>query len=91
MYTNSYHHTVSSPILCAFREALADICREGLHASIERHISSAKRFQKGVESLGLQIYVENPNLRLPTINVINVPNGVNSQLVFDYAMEKYLF
>lgn len=77
-------------MLCALREALADICREGLCASIERHINSSKRFQMGVEALGLEMYIENSNLRLPAINVIRVPNGVNSRLVFDYAREKYI-
>lgn len=73
----------------ALREALANVCREGLQNSIERHINASNHFQMGIEALGLEMYVDNVNQRFPTINVIKVPDGINSQLIIDYALKKY--
>lgn len=83
-----YHHTLSAPLLYALREALANVCREGIQHSIERHINVSNRFQMGIKALGLEMYVDNVSQRFPTINVIKVPDGINSQLIIDYALNK---
>ncbi|XP_037959842.1 serine--pyruvate aminotransferase, mitochondrial [Teleopsis dalmanni] len=84
-----YHHTVSSTLLYGLREALAQLCAIGLENVIHRHQECAWRLQDGIEEIGLEMFVSDENDRLPTVNTIKVPPGVDWRKVAEYAMRKY--
>ncbi|XP_018798925.1 PREDICTED: serine--pyruvate aminotransferase, mitochondrial [Bactrocera latifrons] len=84
-----YHHTISSTLLYGLREALAQFCALGRKNVIHRHQECSHRLQCGVEEIGLEMFVVKASDRLPTVNTIKVPAGVEWQKVSQYAMRKY--
>lgn len=82
------HHTVSLIVLYGLREALAEICEQGLDAFRDRHSENSKRLQKGLQKMGLELFVERPEERLPTITSVRIPYGVNWNKVSDYLLER---
>ncbi|BFG01052.1 serine--pyruvate aminotransferase mitochondrial-like [Drosophila madeirensis] len=84
-----YHHTISSTLLYGLREALAHFCAVGLKAVVRRHQECSRRLQLGIEELGLEMFVQREDERLPTVNTIKVPFGVDWKKVAEYAMRKY--
>lgn len=89
--SRNYHHTISSTLLYGLREALAHVCTQGLENVILSHQKAAKRLQKGLLDMGLQLFVNDPVVRLPTITTILIPAYiVNWKKVNEYAMKKYV-
>lgn len=84
-----YHHTVSSTLLYGLREAIAIVCQQGLKSMIRRHFECSYRLQKGIENMGMEMFVPEPNQRMSSINAIKIPNGVDWRRVSQYAMNKY--
>ncbi|XP_034657607.1 LOW QUALITY PROTEIN: serine--pyruvate aminotransferase, mitochondrial-like [Drosophila subobscura] len=84
-----YHHTISSTLLYGLREALAHFCAVGLIGVVRRHQECSRRLQLGIEELGLEMFVQREDERLPTVNTIKVPFGVDWKKVAEYAMRKY--
>lgn len=84
-----YHHTISSTLLYGLREALAIFCTMELKPVIRRHMDCSFRLQKGIEDMGMQMFVEIPSDRLATVNTIKIPAGVDWKKVSEYAMNKY--
>lgn len=84
----SYHHTISSTILCGLREALALVVEEGLEKRIARHTHCAKILHEGLKKLDVEFFVENENIRLPTITTIAIPKGIDWRTVMNYADKK---
>lgn len=85
---NSYHHTACATLFYGLREALAIFASEGILASIYRHRACASRLQIGIESMGLEMFVEKLSDRLPTVNAVKVPAGVDWKAVSDYAAKQ---
>ena len=54
----------------AMREALAIVSEEGLEAMWKRHVDVHNQLWQGLNELGLQPFVENPDDRLITVNTI---------------------
>lgn len=86
--TRIYHHTISSTLLYGLREAIAIVCQQGLKNVIRRHIECSYRLQKGIESMGLEMFVPESSQRMSSINVVKIPNGVDWRRVSQYAMNK---
>lgn len=86
-----YHHTISSTLLYGLREALALLASMGLKSVIRRHKECSFRLQKGIEDMGLELFVPIQDDRLSTVNTVKVPKGVDWRKVSDYAMNKYFF
>ncbi|GJP60456.1 hypothetical protein CLOP_g17674 [Closterium sp. NIES-67] len=86
---NVYHHTSIGSNIMALREALALVVDEGLESVWHRHRSLADKLHAGIEELGLELFVKDPSLRLPTVTTIKVPEGVHWAQVTSYLMEKY--
>lgn len=86
----SYHHTGCATLFYGLREALAMAAEEGLESLIKRHKECSERFIRGVEAMGLEMYVPDPKNRLPTVNAINMPKGVDQLKITEYASKKYL-
>ena len=88
----TYHHTPPISIVFALREALRIVFEEGLEASWQRHKQSQMALIAGLEALGLELFVSNPNDRLPTVTSVHVPKGaddlrVRRQLLDEFGIE----
>lgn len=85
-----YHHTAPTNAMYGLREGLAIICEEGLENCWRRHRLCADRLQEGLAQLGLEMFVPNPEHRLPTVNTIKVPEGLDWKAVIGYCMKNHL-
>lgn len=87
----AYHHTAPVNALYALHESLIILKEEGLEASWQRHKKNHLALKAGLEALGLSLIVEE-NARLPQLNAVSIPEGVNEaqvrkQLLNDYQLE----
>lgn len=87
----SYHHTAPVNAIYALHEALVMLREEGLENAWARHRRHHEALAAGVEALGLRFVVDAPH-RLPQLNCITVPAGVDEaavrrQLLADYNLE----
>ena len=86
--TRMYHHTSSSTLNYALLEALLLIEEEGLQNRFERHLRNHRALVAGVEAMGLEMLVE-AEYRLPTLNTIRVPEGIDEAKVRGYLLETF--
>lgn len=84
-----YHHTGPVTNFYSLREGLAILAEKGLERSWEQHREIALTFHKGLEALGLKLFVKDPALRLPTVTTIQVPDGYQWKDITTYIMGKY--
>jgi len=85
-----YHHTGPVNAMYALREGLAAVSQEGLENCWRRHKLCADQLHSGLAQLGLELFVQDPNYRLPTVTTIKVPDGVNWQAVAGHCMKNHL-
>jgi alanine-glyoxylate transaminase/serine-glyoxylate transaminase/serine-pyruvate transaminase len=83
-----YHHTSSSTLNYALLEALMVIEEEGLDNRFARHLKNHRALVAGVEGMGLQMLVK-PEHRLPTLNTVRIPEGVDDVKVRGYLLETF--
>ncbi len=83
-----YHHTSSSTLNYALLEALLLIHEEGLQERYTRHYKNHKALVAGVEALGLKMLVD-PQYRLPTLNTVVIPEGIDDLKLRRYLLEKF--
>ena len=83
-----YHHTSSSTLNYGLLEALLLIHEEGLEKRFERHLKNHKALVAGIEALGLKMLVA-PEYRLPTLNAIVIPDGVDDVKLRKYLLETF--
>lgn len=62
--------------IIALREALSFISSKTLEQSWKRHKNCQKKLHEGLKELGLELFVENEDDRLPCVTTIKVPGGV---------------
>lgn len=74
----------------ALRESLAMFAEEGLENVIQRQYDCARRLYKGIEKLGLRLYVEKEEHRLSNLATICVPDDADWEAVVAYLMEKFV-
>jgi alanine-glyoxylate transaminase/serine-glyoxylate transaminase/serine-pyruvate transaminase len=89
--SRKYHHTAPVNMIFALREALRLIVEEGFSKRFERHRKNHRALVAGLEALGLSMLVAAEN-RLPTLNAVIVPPGVDEPkvrqgLLADYGIE----
>lgn len=87
----AYHHTAPINALYGLHEALTILKEEGLEASWARHQRNHEALKAGLESMGLELIVA-PESRLPQLNAVSIPDGINEalvrkQLLSDYDLE----
>ncbi len=70
-----YHHTASSSLLYALREALLIIHEEGLENRFRRIETNHKAFVAGIEAMGMKMLVADGH-RLAPLNTPRIPDGV---------------
>jgi len=75
-----YHHTMSSSLVYALREALLMVEEEGLDKRIARHERNHHALVAGLEAMGLSL-LPPAGERLWTLNTIRVPAGVDEAAV----------
>jgi alanine-glyoxylate transaminase/serine-glyoxylate transaminase/serine-pyruvate transaminase len=84
----TYHHTAPINPLYGLHEALVMLVEEGLEAAWERHAANHAALVAGLEALGLRLLVE-PGDRLPQLNTVCVPDGVDDAWVRAEALRRY--
>ncbi len=76
----SYHHTAPVNAIYGLYTGLSAVLVEGLDEARERHDAAHAHLVKGLDELGLQLFVE-PQHRLPQLNVVCVPDDVDEAAV----------
>jgi alanine-glyoxylate transaminase/serine-glyoxylate transaminase/serine-pyruvate transaminase len=83
-----YHHTLSSTMIYALREALMAVEEEGLDARWARHERNHQALARGLEAMGLTL-LPPPNERLWTLNAVRVPPGVDEAAVRKQLLQQF--
>lgn len=87
----AYHHTAPINALYALHEALVILQEEGIENAWARHRHHHEALRAGIEAMGLNFVVK-PEERLPQLNAISVPDGVDeaavrARLLNEYSLE----
>jgi alanine-glyoxylate transaminase/serine-glyoxylate transaminase/serine-pyruvate transaminase len=85
---HGYHHTISSTLVYALREALRLVAEEGLEVRWARHRANAELLWDGLEAMGLELHVPR-GLRVPSLTTVRVPAGVDEAMVRTRLREDY--
>lgn len=83
----AFHHTAPVAAIYGFAEALRLIHAEGLEARWARHRAAHERFVAGLDRLGLSLFTPASH-RLPMLNVVNIPQGVDDAAVRKALLER---
>jgi alanine-glyoxylate transaminase/serine-glyoxylate transaminase/serine-pyruvate transaminase len=84
----AYHHTAPINALYGLHESLVMLRQEGLEASWARHAKNHRALRAGVEAMGLEFIVQESD-RLPQLNAIGVPRGVDDAVVRQRLLSEY--
>ncbi|MEY8195115.1 MAG: alanine--glyoxylate aminotransferase family protein [Cycloclasticus sp.] len=84
----SYHHTAPVNSLYALHESLLMLQEEGLENSWKRHSDLHNALKAGLEAMGLSLIVPEES-RLPQLNAVTIPQGVDEALVRKRLLEEY--
>jgi alanine-glyoxylate transaminase/serine-glyoxylate transaminase/serine-pyruvate transaminase len=82
-----FHHTAPVANIYGFREALRLALDEGLEARYARHRAAHDRLVAGLGTLGLSLFTPEAH-RLPMLNVIRIPDGVDDAAVRRRLLER---
>ncbi|MBX9635152.1 MAG: alanine--glyoxylate aminotransferase family protein, partial [Magnetospirillum sp.] len=84
----AYHHTAPVNALYGLHESLIMLHEEGLQASWARHAKMHEALKAGLEAMGLSFLVA-PEYRLPQLNAVNVPAGIDEAAVRSLLLQRY--
>lgn len=84
----AYHHTAPINTLYALHESLVMLQAEGLEQAWARHALNHQALRAGVEAMGLSFVVD-ADARLPQLNSITVPAGVDEAAVRTELLNRY--
>ena len=84
----AYHHTAPINALYGLHEALVMLQEEGLQNAWARHQKNHLALRAGLEAMGLKFVVPE-NERLPQLNAISVPEGVDEAAVRTILLSDY--
>ncbi|KAM8789330.1 alanine--glyoxylate aminotransferase [Rhynchonycteris naso] len=84
-----YHHTTPVLGLYSLRESLALVAEEGLENCWRRHREVTAYLQGRLQDLGLQLFVKDPALRLPTVTTVAVPAGYDWRDIVNYLIDHF--
>ena len=84
----AYHHTAPVNDLYALHESLLMLEEEGLEATQRRHVHNHNALVAGLEAMGLEMAVAAEH-RLPQLNLVNVPAGVDEAAVRSALLEEF--
>ena len=83
-----YHHTISSSLVLALREAVTAVEEEGLEARHTRHRTNHDALVRALDELGLSL-LPPPGERLWTLNAVRVPDGVDEAAVRKALLQQF--
>ncbi len=86
--SRTYHHTAPVNAMYGLHEALVILAEEGLENAWARHAFHHRALAAGAEAMGLNFVVKKEN-RLPQLNSITVPEGVNEAAVRARLLQEY--
>jgi alanine-glyoxylate transaminase / serine-glyoxylate transaminase / serine-pyruvate transaminase len=75
-HARAFHHTAPVANIYGFREALRLIHEEGMETRFERHQEAHTLFVELLSEIGFDLFTPAEH-RLPMLNVVNVPDGVD--------------
>lgn len=84
----SYHHTAPVSAIYALREAYRIVLEEGLDNRFARHWRNHQKLKAGLEELGFK-YLVNEGFRLPMLNAVIIPEGVEEAKVRSRLLNEY--
>lgn len=84
----AYHHTAPINMAYALHAALRELLSEGPMAVFARHQAMHRRLVQGLEAMGLSLPVK-PADRLPMLNLVTVPAGVDEAMVRSRLLKEY--
>ncbi len=84
----AYHHTAPINALYGLHEALVILQDEGMENAWRRHQHNHEALRAGIEAMGLSFVVK-PEARLPQLNSINIPAGVDDAAVRKELLNSY--
>jgi len=84
----AYHHTAPVNALYALHESLVILEEEGLENSWLRHKHHHLALRAGLEAMGLDFVVAEDD-RLPQLNAVTIPEGVDEALVRSRLLNEY--
>lgn len=84
----TYHHTAPVNSLYALHEALLILREEGLEAAWARHERNHQALKAGLEAMGIGFVVAEGK-RLPQLNAVTVPEGVDEGAVRRALLERF--
>lgn len=86
--TRAYHHTAPVNMEYALYQALECVLGEGLENVYKRHVDMHNLLVQKLSELGLSMYVAEGS-RLPMLNAVTVPEGVDEAGVRKCLLEKH--
>jgi alanine-glyoxylate transaminase/serine-glyoxylate transaminase/serine-pyruvate transaminase len=86
--SRAYHHTAPISMNYALHEALRLVLEEGLPARFQRHQKNHEALLAGLAALGLEP-VPPEGQRLPMLNAVTIPDGVDDKLVRGELLHEY--
>ena len=84
----AYHHTAPINALYGLHEALVILAEEGLENAWARHKHHHELLRAGLEAMGLELVVR-WEFRLPQLNAVSVPAGVDEALVRKRLLQEF--
>jgi alanine-glyoxylate transaminase/serine-glyoxylate transaminase/serine-pyruvate transaminase len=84
----TYHHTAPINALYALHESLVLLREEGIDHACRRHRRHHLALKAGIEAMGLRFLVRE-EARLPQLNAVFVPEGVNEAEVRRRLLEEF--
>lgn len=85
---HEYHYTAPVPGVLSLYEALYEIKQEGLDRRWARHSATSQAMQKGIEAMGLKLFVPRP-YRLPSVLSIALPYGVDGSKLRQFMVQVF--
>jgi alanine-glyoxylate transaminase/serine-glyoxylate transaminase/serine-pyruvate transaminase len=83
-----YHHTLSSTMIYALREALMAVEEEGLDERWARHERNHLALARGLAAIGLDL-LPPPGDRLWTLNAVRTPSGIDEAAVRQRLLREF--
>ncbi|XP_007184908.1 alanine--glyoxylate aminotransferase [Balaenoptera acutorostrata] len=84
-----YHHTTPVISLYSLRESLAHLAEQGLENSWQQHREASEYLHGRLQGLGLQLFVKDPAIRLPTVTTVAAPAGYDWRDLVNYVMDHF--
>ena len=86
--TRTYHHTAPINMIYGLYQALKAILEEGPENVFDRHRKAHLALVESLESRGFELLVP-PDYRLPMLNSVLIPEGVDDALVRKRLLEEF--